>query len=112
MSNKTIEDLRQALFAELDLVQSGKGDRDRVRMVVALSEQLIDSARVEVQLNVVLRGALDVPFIENQAGERPSSGSAPAPAKPVSPTERMANLLGGGPPESHPWRQRITRRSK
>ncbi|MGJ7529196.1 hypothetical protein [Variovorax sp. GB1P17] len=113
---KNIADLRASLFAELDTLSGGaptEADIDRIRLKCALTDRIIDSLRVEVQLAAVMRGALDVPFIESQSGERRSDGSpsqqipSVASISPLSALERAAQVLGGGPPASHPWRNRV-----
>ncbi len=103
---KNISDLRAALFAQLsDLEDRTKPvDVNRIRAMVALSEQIIDSARLEVQLAAVMKGSLDVPFIEDQAEERPASNDTPTPQTSI---ERTAALLAAGPSANHPWREQV-----
>ncbi|MBB3637145.1 hypothetical protein [Variovorax atrisoli] len=112
---KNIADLRAALFAELDTLNGAPSDADidRIRLKCALTDRIIDSLRVEVQLAAVMRGALDVPFIETQSGERRSDGSPSqhatdlASIPTLSAMERAAQVLGGGPSPGHPWRRRV-----
>jgi hypothetical protein len=51
---KTIEGLREALFDEINLVRSGKGDLQRARAVAQLASQAIDSIRVQIQYGRML----------------------------------------------------------
>ena len=51
---KTIEGLREALFDELNLVRSGKGNLQRSRAVAQLASQSIDSIRVQIQYGRML----------------------------------------------------------
>lgn len=46
---KTIEGLRDALFDEINLLRSGKGNLQQARAVAQLSAQAIDSIRVQIQ---------------------------------------------------------------
>lgn len=57
MSN-TIEDLRANLFATLDALRDKANpmDLDRAKTICAVSEQIIDSARVEVEFVKVTGG--------------------------------------------------------
>ena len=48
MSDKTINDLRAALFDALQKVKDGTMDLDKARAVNELGKTLIDSAKVEV----------------------------------------------------------------
>src|SRR5690349_7423757 len=108
---KNIADLRAALFAQLTALEDSSKPVDslRVRAMVALSEQIIDSARLEVQLAAVMKGSLDVPFIEAQAGERqPSNDPSVTPQIPAqTPLERAASVLASGPSANHPWRAQV-----
>ena len=114
---KNIADLRASLFAELDALKGAPSDADidRIRIKCALTDRIIDSLRVEVQFAAVMRGALDVPFIENQSEERRNNGGSPLSAhdaekiSSLSALERAAGVLGGGPPAGHPWRGRSRR---
>lgn len=105
MSEKSLQGLREMLFAQLDeLADKSKPiDVIRHRLRVQVSQAVIDSARLEVELSAVLKGALDVPFIEAQTQER-LPAMAPTPSVPVTPMERAAQVLSGGPRSNHPWR--------
>lgn len=48
MSSKTINDLRESLFATLQAVKDGSIDIERARAVNEIGKTLIDSAKVEV----------------------------------------------------------------
>ncbi|WP_232324248.1 hypothetical protein [Variovorax sp. WDL1] len=106
---RTIADLREKLFGQLEELSdtSKKVDLRRHRLRVDVSQAIIDSARVEVQLAAVLKGGLDVPFVEGQTSERlpGSAAKPPLPAPVVSPMQRTAELLQGGPDAGHPWRR-------
>ena len=56
---KTIEGLREALFDEINLVRSGKGDLQRARAVSQLASQAIDSIRVQIQYGRMLLAGRD-----------------------------------------------------
>ena len=98
---RTIEDLRGVLFRQLDVLEdtSKPVDYDRLRGVVAVSEQMINLSRLQVQLSAILKGALDVPFIDSSMPERPIRRS-----EPLDPIQRLHNALHSGPAADHPWR--------
>lgn len=115
-STRNITHLREHLFNQLDMLcdTSKTVDMERTKMVCAVSEQIIDSARIEIQFAAVLKGAVTVPFLESQedATERAySPPSVPAPADteqlpaPMSAEERRDAALNSGPAADHPWRQ-------
>lgn len=67
---------------------------------------LIESAKVEVELAAIMKGSLEVPFIEMQSSERlpstastsePSINTETEPGKAITP-------LDAGPSANHPWR--------
>jgi hypothetical protein len=110
---KNIADLRALLMAELEALNRSPtaADMDRIRLTCALTDRVIDLTRLEVQLAAVMRGSLEVPFIESQAPERKNdSKPLPAPsledAQPLTALQRAARVLSGGPSPSHPWRPR------
>ncbi len=102
---KNIADLREHLFAQLEALADPdrKIDLRRMRLTHDIAERIIDTARVEVQFAAVMKGAMDVPFIEDQAEERGQ------PAEPLTPAQRHAAVLGGGPSAEHPWRASVHR---
>ncbi|WP_280190325.1 hypothetical protein [Delftia sp. PS-11] len=113
---RNIGHLRDHLFDQLDMLcdLSKTVDLNRVKAVCEVSEKIIDSARVEVQLAAVMKGAVTLPFIEDQADvtERAySPASVPAPSDteqlpaPMSAEERRDAALNSGPAADHPWRQ-------
>ncbi|MDP9892579.1 hypothetical protein J2W32_000977 [Variovorax boronicumulans] len=118
---KNIDDLRALLFQELEVLQASPSDADvdRIRLKCALVDRVIDITRLEVQLAAVMKGALDVPFIEAQASERdngarhPSSFAANEEEAPkvaaLTPLERAARVLAGGPKADHRWRASLRR---
>ena len=117
---QNIADLRALLFEELQTLQASpnEADIDRIRLKCALADRLIDVTRLEVQLAAIMKGALDVPFIEAQTSERVNSGEgqgslpppprerddSPAKAAPLTALERAAKVLTGGPKADHRWR--------
>lgn len=48
MSNKSIDDLRETLFATLEAVKAGTMDLDKARAVNEIGKTIIDTAKVEV----------------------------------------------------------------
>lgn len=124
MSTKNISHLRDHLFNQLDMLcdLNKPVDLERARMVCEVSEQIIDTARVEIQFAAVMKGAVTLPFIENQDGanERPNTPQQSLPHQsdpddefPMPPTttaERTQSVLNSGPPADHPWRGLGSRR--
>jgi len=120
---QNIADLRAILFQELEALQGAPTDADidRIRLKCALADRVIDVTRLEVQLAAVMKGALDVPFIEAQASERANDGagngglSLPTRADqqvetpPPTALERAAKVLTGGPKADHRWRSSLRR---
>ncbi|KZK32040.1 hypothetical protein A4F85_04830 [Delftia sp. GW456-R20] len=121
MSTKNISHLREHLFNQLDMLcdLNKQVDLERSRMVCETSKQIIETARVEIEFAQVLKGALTVPFIEDQPGasERPNTPQPrPAlshqphddddtfPVPPVTAAERTQGALNSGPAADHPWR--------
>ena len=112
-----INDLRDLLFAEMQACPPGTvlsdADIRRIEMKCALADRIIDTARVEVQLSLAMKGAIDVPFIEQQSQERPAAPPAVAHAAPApqQPLQSVAKLLSAGPAPDHPWRKSAKERS-
>ncbi|MET3498169.1 hypothetical protein [Variovorax boronicumulans] len=119
-----IADLRALLFDELEALKGNPTDADidRIRLKCALADRVIDITRLEVQLSAIMKGSLDVPFIETQAAERSNSNLAQRglpprseddaeapPSAPLSAMERAARVLTGGPKADHRWRTTIKR---
>ncbi|PZQ77787.1 MAG: hypothetical protein DI563_02585 [Variovorax paradoxus] len=113
---QNIATLRDILFAELEAIPPGavlsENDRLRIGTKCALADRVIDAVRLEVHLAAVLKGGLTIPFIEEQAPERPSSGDphrrlegegADADSR-LSPEEKMIQALKKGPSANHWWR--------
>ena len=98
---RTIEDLRGVLFRQLDILEDSSKpvDYERMRGVVAVSEQMINLSRLQVQLAATLKGALDVPFVDSSMPERPSRR-----VDSLDPIQRLHNALYSGPAADHPWR--------
>lgn len=119
---RNVEDLRALLFAELEAL-NGKPDQvdlDRARLKCLLADRIIDTMRIEVQFAAVMKGSMDVPFIEDQTdersndqGRRPSADRAVGSPKPeaLSGVERAARLLASGPSPDHAWRRTRSSRS-
>lgn len=101
MSKRNIESMRGHLFRVLEALDDDTKPLDiaRQRAVCETAQTLINSLKVEVELHAMLRGAIDVPFIESQSSERPSSAD-----RPLTPAERNQGALTGGPSPNHPWR--------
>ena len=121
---QNIADLRALLFEELEALRGNPTDADidRIRLKCALADRVIDATRLEVQLAAIMKGALDVPFIEAQTVERANGGAGqgglPAPGEheqlppkvaPLTALERAAKVLTGGPKADHRWRSSLRR---
>lgn len=113
MRRKTIADLREHLFAQLELLADPKRkiDNRRMRLAHDFAGLIIDTAKVEVQFAAVLRGATDVPFIEAQDPQHPSNKPEKPALQPGDPIARAAQVLTAGPSPGHPWRQGDRRRA-
>jgi hypothetical protein len=61
--SKTLNDLRETLFATLEAVKDGSLDLDRARAVNEIGKTLVDTAKVEVDY-LRTTGAGESPFIE------------------------------------------------
>lgn len=101
MSKRNIESMRGHLFKVLEALDDDTKPLDiaRQRAVCETAQTLINSLKVEVELHAMLRGAIDVPFIESQSNERPSSAD-----KAPTAAERSQGVLTGGTGPNHPWR--------
>lgn len=107
----TNTELREMLADEMRALKMGAGPSDddskRIQLKLAIADRIIDSARLEVSLNAVLKGSIEVPFIEKTSPERPSSDDdkpEPSQREPLTAVERTALALTSGPSASHPWR--------
>ena len=119
-ATRNIGHLREHLFDQLEMLcdNSKTVDLERARMVCEVSEQIIDAARIEIQFAQVMKGALTVPFIEDQTGasERPNTPLQPSLPDAQAPTQRVTaeeltqRALSAGPPADHPWRGLVGRR--
>ena len=67
MSEKTITNLRAALFETLQQVKNGTMDLDKARAVNELGKTLIDSAKVEVEY-LRATGGGESTFLDTAAG--------------------------------------------
>lgn len=47
--HRTGEGLRNALFDEIDLMRSGKGDRRRAVAIAALAGRIVDTVKIEIE---------------------------------------------------------------
>lgn len=120
MSQKTISDLRGHLFTQLENLcdPSKTVDLERARLVNETSQQIINTAKAEVEYMRNIGGGMMLPFIENQEGamERPNL-PAPAPqtdantaTPPSNPPDEHGDPQGGmvvdaeiKPTKPHPW---------
>ncbi|MFC4922850.1 MULTISPECIES: hypothetical protein [Delftia] len=115
-ATKNIGHLREHLFNQMDMLcdLSKTVDLERSRMVCEMSKQIIDTARVEIQFAAVMKGAVTLPFIENQDGasERLNTpqpalqhdpDDEPFPEPPLTAEERRDRVLNSGPSANHPW---------
>ncbi len=113
---RNVEDLRAMLFAEIEALTLNPGaiNLEHVRAKCLIADRIIDTLRIEVQLAAVMRGSLEVPFIESQTAERsgtqgtrrqPAEDADIADAKPLSAVERMTRALSRGPSPDHAWRR-------
>jgi hypothetical protein len=107
--SKSLADLRDLLFAQLEELNNPTKvlDLKRHQVMNEVARNIIDTAKVEVALAAVLKGALDVPFVEGQTTERKTQ-SLPPP----NPQEKAAAVINGGPSADHPWRASVVHRLK
>lgn len=80
-------------------------DIARQRAVCETAQTLINSLKVEVELHAMLRGAIDVPFIESQSNERSHADDTAR-----TPVDRSAAALASGPSPDHVWRKSAVHR--
>lgn len=81
---RSIDALREALFAAIEGVRAGTLDIDKARAINDLGKTLIDSARVEVQY-LEATGGGESTFLDSAIGARnlpPGLPGGPAPATP------------------------------
>lgn len=109
---KNIVDLRAFLFDQLEALADPKREVDlsRLRLAREYAGLIIDASRLEVQLSAVVKGAIDVPFIESQDPDHPSNKPERPKLEAVDPMTRTAQLLTAGPGPTHPWRESGRRR--
>lgn len=107
MSKRNIESLRGHLFKVLENLDDDSKPLDiaRQRAVCETAQTLINSLKVEVELHAMLRGAIDVPFIESQSNERPHADDASR-----TPADRGTAVLSSGPGPDHIWRKSAVHR--
>lgn len=74
--SKTINDLREKLFATLDAVKSGSMDLDKARAVNEIGRTIIETAKVEVDYLRAIGGG-ESSFIDSAAPPPTESGSLP-----------------------------------
>ena len=104
----TIADLRELLFWQIGniLDPEKQVDLNGARIVNDSAQIIVNSAKVEVEHAKVIKGAITLPFIEEQKGiqERPFVGPPQAPAKDAEPTPartREEKILQPNP--NSPW---------
>ncbi|WP_441280632.1 hypothetical protein [Tardiphaga sp. 862_B3_N1_1] len=120
--SKTIQDLRDVLFGQLEKLidPSQEVDLKRHEMVNNYAQTIVNSAKAEIEYAKVIKGAVTIPFIEEQQGceERPymaPPAALPAPGEPVPlpPAETQKALGFGGRKSStgpdHYWRKDAAR---
>lgn len=109
MSKRNIESLRGHLFKVLETLDDDSKPLDiaRQRAVCETAQTLINSLKVEVELHAILRGAIEVPFVESQSQERSNSDD---PSK--APNRRHRDPLAMGPASDHVWRKSTIHRVK
>lgn len=102
MSKRNIESLRGHLFKVLETLDDDSKPLDiaRQRAVCETAQTLINSLKVEVELHAILRGAIEVPFVESQSQERPHSNDPS-----TTPNHRRSDPLSQGPAADHVWRK-------
>lgn len=102
MTDKTIASLRDELFAQLTELKDPTKiiDIERARLRLGVANAIIATARIEVEFAAVMKGSMEVPFIEAQTMER----SAEKPKK-----TNEEKVLDGGPSPNHPWRSTVHR---
>lgn len=71
MTTKSINDLRETLFATLQAVRDGQMDLDKARAVNEIGKTIIDSAKVEVDYLRVTGGG-ESSFIDTAIGNLPT----------------------------------------
>ena len=103
-ATRTIETLRSILFDQLEaLAAPGKSvDLSRARLVNETAQLIVNTAKVEVEHAKVLKGALTLPFIEDQENllERPHEPKAETSKTPKLTAQEK--ILNGN--ANHPWR--------
>ena len=82
-----------------------------MRAICGVADRVIDTARLEVQFAAVLKGGIDVPFIESQDPEHATNTPVRPTITAAEPMTRAAQILAAGPPVDHPWRLREKRRA-
>lgn len=114
MTVRNIEKLREILFNQLDSLADPKQDvdLDRSKLINETAQLIVNTAKVEVEHAKVLKGAITLPFIEDQESvqERPykaittKNPSQPGDAETVSASKPSAadKVLYGN--AGHPWR--------
>ena len=103
-ATRTIETLRSILFDQLETLASQEKSVDlgRARLVNETAQLIVNTAKVEVEHAKVLKGALTLPFIEDQESllERPHQPN-PEASQPQK-LSTQEKLLNGN--ANHPWR--------
>ncbi len=67
--SKTINDLRETLFATLDAVKSGAMDLDKARHINEVAKTIVDTAKVEVDY-LRVTGGQESPFIPTSPADQ------------------------------------------
>lgn len=104
----TIADLRELLFKQIGNILDPDKQVDLVgaRVVNDSAQIIVNTAKVEVEHAKVIKGAITLPFIEEQQGvqERPYEESPKSPAEDATPKlarTREEKILQPNP--NSPW---------
>lgn len=105
---RTIADLRELLFTQIGniLDPDKQVNLDSARVVNESAQIIVNSAKVEVEHAKVIKGAITLPFIEEQKGmqERPFKNTSEVPADDAVPKparSREEAILQPNP--NSPW---------
>lgn len=109
-ATRTIDTLRSILFDQLEALANPEKvvDLERSKLVNETAQLIVNTAKVEVEHAKVLKGAITLPFIEDQKGiqEKPFPSQTPtvseensSPEKALTPAQKLLHGNAG-----HPWR--------
>mgnify|MGYP003575412807 FL=1 len=93
---KNMADLRNELFEVMhELRTSAKPDIPKLRMYCEVATVAVNAIRTQVAYASIIKGDLDLPFMEEPSSE---------PQQPRGPGA-VVNPLESGPSPDHPWRR-------